>query len=418
MSLLLKNAHILDATSSQSEKNGDILIEDGLISSLSGKTADEVIDLNGCFVSAGWFDLCAHFNDPGYEHKEDIHSGLNAASRGGFTDVQLIPNVDPVADTKGVVQYILGKQSQLTQLHISAAVSKELKGENLSEIYDLREAGALSFTDGDIPTWNAELMLNALQYVARIDAPIFQLPRDLTLAQHTHMHEGKVSTLLGLKGEPSISEELIVKRDLDILKYSGGRLHFSRITSANSVELIRKAKEDGLNVTADVGVNHLLFTDEFVSDFDSNFKSLPPFRSEEDRKSLLAGLKDGTIDAICSNHRPQDLESKQLEFDLAASGTISLQTFFPTLLAISNSVPLPILIDRITSGPRGILNLEPVSIKEGNLAKLTLFDPKKSWVFDDETNASKARNSPFWSRELKGKVIGIINRGKCQFFND
>jgi len=415
MSLLLKNAHLYRPESNSNGKQSDILIEMGTITSLDGGNARKEIDLDGKMVFPGWFDFNAHFNDPGLEYKEDIGSGSSTASMGGFTDVQVIPNTTPPLETKTDIKYILHKAPSLVNLHVSAALSEGLKGENLTEIYDLKDAGATSFTDGDIPIWNAKLLLKALQYTSQIDSPIIQLPRDPSLAENTHMHEGKVSTLLGLRGEPSLSEELIIMRDLEILKYSGGKIHFSRISSANSVELIRKAKQQGLSVTCDTGIHQLLFVDASIGDFDTNYKSLPPFRTDGDRKALINGVKDGTIDVICSSHRPQDIESKHLEFDLAEPGTISLQTFYSSLLELTEYVPLETLISCITSNPRAILGLESCEMKEGALAKLTIVDPLKTWTLDEKTNESRSRNSPFWGSELKGKVVGVVNRDNYHF---
>ena len=264
-------------------------------------------------------------------------------------------------------------------------------------------------TDGDNPIWNTELLLKALQYTSQVDLPIMQSARDLQLSRGSHMHEGVFSTRLGLRGEPGLSEEITVKRDLEILKYAGGKLHFSRISSAATLPLIEKAKASGLNVTADVAIHNLLFTDESIGEFDTNFKATPPFRTEEDRVALIAGVKSGVIDAICSNHRPHDSESKELEFDLAMPGAISLQTFYPSLLELTNDIPFETLVERVTSAPRKILGTAEISLKEGAAAKLTLVDPEMMWTLDDTTNQSKSRNSPFWGTKLKGKVIATVN---------
>ncbi|MDE0472266.1 MAG: dihydroorotase [Ekhidna sp.] len=418
MNLLLKNAFVGDPASSVHRTYCDLLIEDGVIASLQGGKAEKEIDLSGYEVFPGWFDLNAHFNDPGTEFKEDLDTGALVASNGGFTDIQLIPNTNPPLETKSDVKYVLHRKTPLVDVHISAALSEGLKGKNLTEIYDLKVAGASSFTDGDLPVWNAELLLKALQYTHTINSPIFQLAQDVSLSDNTHIHEGKMSTLLGLRGEPGISEELMVMRDIEILRYANGSIHFSRVSSGKSVELIRKAKREGLNVTADTGIHHLIFTDEAVADFNTYMKNLPPFRAESDRKALIKGVKDGTIDAICSNHRPQDQESKSLEFDLSEPGSISLQTFYPSLLKLSSDIPIETLIKCITLNPRTLLDVDPVSIDVNMPAKLTIVDPQKEWVLDDTTNLSKSRNSPFWGEKLKGKIVGIVNKAAYAFFND
>lgn len=416
MSLLLKNAHVVDPASSGHDKKLNLLIENGKITSLQGSKAVKEVDLEGKIVFPGWFDFNAHFNDPGLEYKEDIDSGCKTASLGGFTDVQVIPNTSPPLETKSDVKYVLHRASPLVDLHISAALSENLNGENLTEIFDLKHSGAGSFSDGDNPIWNAKLLLKALQYTSPLNVPIIQFPRDRSLSENTHMHEGKVSTLLGLRGEPALSEELMVMRDLEILKYSGGRIHFSRVSSAKSVERIRKAKQEGQHVTCDTSIHQLLFTDEAATDFDTNFKNLPPFRMKSDREELISGIKDGSIDVICSNHRPQDRESKHLEFDLAEPGSISLQTFYSSLLKLSKVISWETLIQCISWKPREILGLEPCVIQEGASAKLTIVDPDANWVLDDETNVSKSKNSPFFGENLKGRVIGVVNRESYEFF--
>lgn len=409
MSLLLKNAQIVDGLSSRKSELADVLIENGIIESFSGQKAETVIDLEGKILTIGWFDLNANFNDPGNEFKEDIHSGSKSASFGGFTDVNLSPNTSPVIESKSAVKYLLKKSEDLVDIHVTAAVSEGTNGENLTEILDLHSAGALSFSDGDKPLWNAELLLKALQYTTKVNAPVIQNARDKSLSLNTHMHEGIVSTQLGVRGEPSLSEELLIKRDIDILKYSGGKIHFSTISTAGAVELIRDAKRQKLNVTCDVAIHHLLFSDSSVSDFDTVYKVKPPYRLESDRMELLKGLKDGVIDAICSHHRPQDLESKQLEFDLAEFGNISLQTFYSSLLSIANEIPFETLIERVTNGPRGVLGLPKLKIEVGQPAKLTILDPEAEWIMNSMTNFSKSQNSPFWNKKLRGKVYGIVN---------
>ncbi len=416
MSLLLKNCIVADTTSPHHTKKCSVLIEKGLITSFAGTSAEHVIDAEGKQVCVGWFDLNANFNDPGREDKEDLSSGCLAAFAGGFTDVQVIPNTNPVLESKADIEYITKFQSDTISLWAAAALSEETKGENLTELLDLQAAGASSATDGDVPVWNTELLLKALQYTAQVDMPIMQSAYDLQLSRGSQMHEGIVSTNLGLRGEPGLSEEITIKRDLDILEYAGGRLHFSRVSSAGSLPLIKEAKKKGLRVTADVAIHSLLFTDVSVGDFDTNLKVIPPFRTEEDRQALLEGVKSGVIDAICSNHRPHDLESKQLEFDLALPGAISLQTFYPSLLQLTNDIPFEVLLDRVTAGPRSVLGLTNISLKEGVPAKLTLLDPEQTWTLNDETNHSKSRNSPFWGSTLQGKVVATVNGHQFRTF--
>lgn len=417
MSLLLKDCVIQDFGSPWNGKSCNILIEHGKIISLNGQSASKVVNVGGRMVTTGWVDLSANFNDPGNEIKEDISSGIALAKQGGFTDIQLMADTNPPLETKSDINYVINRSSQGIDLHVSAAVSEELKGENLTEILDLHSAGAKSFSDGDLPIWNTELLLKALQYTSQANIRVFQNPRDIFLSRKTHMNEGLKSTQMGLSGEPGLSEVLTIKRDLEVLRYAGGAIHFSKISVGESVELIREAKSQGLDVTADVGVHHLLFTDESIGDFDTDFKSVPPFRSESDRIALIEGVKSGVIDAISSNHRPQDPESKLCEFDLALPGTISIQTFYSSILSIAGQIPVETLIERITAGPRKILNLDPISINEGEEAKLSILDPRKDWILDIDTNQSKSQNSPYWGKTLKGKVWGIVNGEFYEFFD-
>ena len=416
MSLLLKNCQVADSNSSHHKKKLNILIEKGIISSLKATSAKKEIDLEGRSITPGWVDLNAHFNDPGTEIKEDLRSGCRVAAVGGFTDVQLIPNTDPSIERKSDVEYIRNHPDSVVSLHVSAALSEATKGENLTEILDLHAAGASSVSDGDYPIWNSELLMKALQYTAQVDMPVFQFPQDVHLSRGTHMHEGITSTNLGLRAEPSLSEITTIKRDLDILRYAGGRLHFSKVSTREGVQLIRQAKKEGLSVTADVAIHNLIFTDEAVGEFDTNQKVSPPYRHEQDRRALIKGLAAGTIDAICSNHRPQDQESKQLEFDLADAGSISLQTFYSSMLTLEDEIPFETLVERVSSGPRSILGLDPVAIEVGAPAKLTILDPSKKWILNSETNLSKSTNSPFWDKELTGKVVGIINEHQVNLF--
>lgn len=415
MSLLLKNVLVQDSNSPAHTKQANILIENRLITSLNGKSAKKEIDLKGQQVSYGWFDLNANFNDPGNEHREDIESGIEVAQFGGFTDVCLTPDTLPPIESKSDVNYLKRKGNDAVELYVSAAVSEGLNGEGLTEILDLNDAGAVSFSDGDKPIWNAELLLKALQYTKNLNAPIIQNAREVNISRNTHMHEGRMSTNLGLRGEPSLSEELIIQRDIEILRYSGGHLHFSRVSSVKGIDLIKRAKKEGLSITCDVAIHHLIFTDDSIGEFETNFKSLPPYRTDKDRKALIKGLKEDVIDAICSNHRPLDQESKQLEFDLAEPGNISLQTFLPALLRVSKEISLDVLIDKVVNGPRSVLNMQPVSVDVGQVAKLTIFDSKAKWTLNDSTNLSKSRNSPFWNQEIEGKVIGTVNGSFFKF---
>lgn len=414
MSLLLQNVLVMDPKSKYHRKKADIYIKNGRIASLSESTASRIIDCEGKLVTPGWVDLNADFCDPGYEFKEDILSGSKTAQSGGFTDVHLVSKTHPAVTLKSDIEYLKKWVIPPVDLHISASISEGQKGENLTEMMDLFHHGARSFSDGDLSIWNTELLIKSLQYTAPMNVPIFQSARDIHLSRATHMHEGVTSTKLGIRGEPSLSEELIVSRDLDILRFSGGHLHFSKISTKRSIELIKQAKKEGLPVTCDVSIHHLLFCDSHIDNFDTTYKSLPPFRTRADRSALIEAVKEGTVDAICSNHHPQDPENKHLEFDRAKPGTIALQTFYPALLRVKE-IPFHVLVERMTYGPRKVLGIDEITIEEGSVSKLTVLDPEEEWVLNSKTNYSKSTNSPFWNQKLKGRAVGTVN-GKTDVF--
>ncbi len=396
-----------------------LLVDNGKIQKISEQIisteADIEVDGSGCYLSAGWCDMRANFCDPGLEHKEDLESGAKAAADGGFTAVALLPNTQPALDSKESIRYIRGdNRDRLTQLYPIGAVTVGTKGDDLAEMIDLRKAGAIAFTDGTHPITNSGIILKALQYLQQFDGLLMNYPTETSLVKGGQMHEGINSTMLGMKGMPVLAEEMAIARDLRLLRYAGGKIHFSGISAASSVELIRQAKAEGLAVSCDVAVAQLVFTDNDLLDFDTNFKVNPPLRSEADRKALISGLTDGTIDAIVSDHQPQDTESKKLEFDLADFGMISLQTLFSSLIGIEE-LDISLIVEKISNSPKKILGLPEVKIEEGAPADLTLFSPVHKWSFKEENNYSKGVNSPFLNRELKGKAVGVIANGLFRF---
>lgn len=410
MKLLLKNALIFDPESKHHKTKADILIDEGMIKQVDQNLeCNRSIDMDGKLVSPGLVDLFANFNEPGYEHKEDISSGIECAIFGGFTDVCLIPNTAPVIGTKSDVSFLRSRSDGRVDLYPIAAVSEGTNGENLTEILDLNNAGAVAFSDGLLPIWNSELLLKALQYVQKFNGLIINRAKDIHLSQFSQMHEGEASTSLGMKGEPSLSEEITIKRDLDILRYAGGRMHFTHLSTARAVELILAAKKEGLQVTCDVAIHQLMYVDQHLMAFDSNLKADPPFRAEEDRKALIKGLKTGVIDAITSSHQPQDVESKDLEFDLAASGICSLPTVISSLVKLADELPMEVSIQRFTTGPRRVLGLPAVKVEAGFPAKLAFIDETYEWKFDQSSNPSKSNNSPLFGQILRGKCVGTAN---------
>ncbi|MEP2025023.1 MAG: dihydroorotase [Reichenbachiella sp.] len=420
MNILLREAKILDPQSPHHNKVVNIHIKDGQIVSIDKKEhrADTIIEAKGQFLTPGWFDMKSHFNDPGNEHKEDLASGAATAAKGGFTGVAILPNTTPVVQTKGNVEYVLSKsKSYLTDIYPMAAVTLDTKGEDLTEMLDLHTAGAVAFTDGEKPIWHTDMMLKSLIYLQKIDGLLINQPEDQLLTRFGSMNEGTVSTILGLKGMPTLAEHLMIKRDLDLLKYAGGKIHFSNISSKESVNLIKKAKKKGLHVTCDVSIHHLIHTDDNLIGYDSNYKINPPLRTEKDRKALIKGLQEDVIDVIVTSHTPQDEENKKLEFDLAGFGISGLQSMLPSLLKLEKELEPTVWIEKVTTNPRRILKLDFHSIEEKQVANLTLFDPKAKWTLNDQTNKSKSRNSPFFHQELTGKVTAVFNGNQFQTFD-
>ena len=411
MKILIKAAEVFDPESDFNRHVVDLMLENGRITRIGENLNEEgtIIRGNNLKVSPGWMDLNTSFGDPGYEHKEDLQSGLEAARAGGFTAVALMPNNNPVSQTKNSISYLKANNAHnVTQVYPIGAVTIDTAGENLTEMLDLHYAGAIAFSDGTHPVWHTDIMVKALLYLQKIDALLIQRPEDIWLNKFGTMHEGYASTMLGMKGMPSLAEELMIERDLKLLEYTGGKVHFSKISTARSVELIRTAKKKGLKVTCDVAAYQMGFTAEALVNFETNYKVNPPFRDEEDNDALIGGLKDGTIDAIVSAHQPQDEESKNLEFDLADFGVINLQTVWPQLLQLKEKVPLDLLIEKVSTNPRKLTGLKVPNIAEGKKANVTLFDDSE-WEFNQKSNFSKANNSPYFKQKLKGKIIASIN---------
>ena len=414
MKILIQNAEILDPQSPYHQKQKNVLINNGRIAEIGDKnySADKVIRAEGMLLSPGWFDLGTFVGDPGLEHKEDLDSVSKAAAAGGFTEIAVLPNTTPSVQTKNEVSYITrGNDTRLVEIHALAAVTRNNKGEELTEMIDLQEAGAVAFTDGLKPIWHTDIFLKALQYLQKFNGLLIDHPEDIWLNMFGQMHEGVNSTMLGLKGMPRIAEDIMIGRNLELLGYAGGRLHMARLSSGKAIDVIRSAKKKW-NVTCDIAVYQPLLDDTMLADFDTNYKVNPPLREKSDNDALIKGLKDGTIDVICSGHVPHEDESKELEFDLADFGITSLQTFGANLVSLSKVVEWSTLIEKVTVAPRKLLSLEIPTIETEAKANLTLFDPKRTWTFDEKSNFSKAKNSPWYGKEVTGKVVAVFNNNK------
>jgi dihydroorotase len=414
MKILLQAAQIIDRSSPFHQKVKNVLITNGRIAEIGDKNyaADRVIKAEGMMLTIGWFDLGTSVGDPGLEHKEDLESAGRAAAAGGFTEIAVLPNTSPCVQTKNEVSYITGgNANRLVQIYALASVTRNNKGEELTEMIDLHEAGAVAFTDGLKPIWHTDIFLKSLQYLQKFDGLLIDHPEDIWLNMFGQMHEGINSTKLGLKGMPRIAEDIAVGKNLELLGYAGGRLHFSRISSAKAVDMIRQAKKK-LAVTCDVTVYQPLLDDSLLIDFDTNYKVNPPLREKADADALIKALKDGTIDVLCSGHTPHEDESKSLEFDLADPGIINLQTFAANLVALSQSLDWDLLLEKVTVNPRKLLQLEVPRIEPETRANLTLLDPNHVWTFDEKTNFSKSKNSPWLGRQIRGKTIAVFNNGR------
>lgn len=417
MKLLIRSVTLVDPSSAKNGQVQDVLIEKGRISQigkLKDVSADTIWEAAGACLSPGWMDMNVNFCDPGFENKEDLQSGMNAAAAGGFTAVALMPNTQPVIQSKTGVEYIRQKaQGHAVNVHPIAALSLEREGKDMAELYDMQQSGAIAFSDGSRPIADAGFLSRALLYAKGIGAKIIQYADEASISGKGKMNEGPTSTILGVKGIPALAEELMIARDIYLAAYNDAEIHFTTVSTAGSVALIRDAKKKGIKVTADVSAHHLVLDETALEGFDSLYKVKPPLRTKEDIKALKQGLKDGTIDAICSQHAPEDIEHKQVELEIAAYGMIGLQTAFSLAnAAVGKELGVAGLVEKLAINPRRILGLPVPEIKEGAEANLTFFHPEQSWIFEENSIRSKSKNSPFIGQQLKGKALGIINKGK------
>ncbi len=413
MNLLIKSATIVDPNSPFNNQVADILIENGFITSI-GKQLDsdtEIIDGSDKHIFPGFFDLNCNIGELGFETKEDLHTGTAAAAAGGFTGLALMPNTQAPIHSKAEVEYLVNKaKGNLVDIVPLGTISYKRGGKDMAEMYDMYQSGARAFTDGNQPLQDAGLMERALLYAQGFGGLIFSYPEDTAIAGKAKVNEGIISTLLGMKGIPSLAEELMVARDLYLSEYTGSPIHFSTISTTRSVELIRHAKLRGLNVTCDVAAHHLILTDEALTGFDSQYKVKPPLRLQADVDALIAGLKDGTIDAIVSQHTPHEIEFKNVEFEVAEFGIIGLQTVLP--LALKAGLSPGLIAEKLVVNPRKILRVKAAAVTGNAEANLILVDIKKQWAYARETNYSRSYNSPFIGQTLRGQVLLTINNNQ------
>jgi dihydroorotase len=417
MKVLIKQATIVCSSSPYNGTIKDILVHNGIIAAIADNIAEtgvQVIDQPGLHVSIGWMDVFAHFCDPGYEYRETLESGANAAAAGGFTDVMVLPNTHPAVHNKSQVEYIVQRSKKLpVTIHPIGTVTKNAEGTELAEMYDMQQAGALAFGDGIHAIQNSGMMIKALQYVKAFKGAIIQLPDDKSIAPGGLVNEGIVSTQLGLPGKPAMAEELVVARDIKLARYADSRLHFTGVSTAKSLEYIKRAKDAGIEVSCSVTPYHLFFCDEDLRGYDSNLKVNPPLRNKSDRDALLKGLQDGTVDCIASHHIPYNYDNKVCEFEYAKNGMIGLETVFGAVWSVANrDWSIEAFVKMLAVLPRNIFGLQLPEIKEAAAACLTLFDPYPEYVFEESMIRSKSKNSAFAGKQLKGKVIGIIHKNQ------
>jgi dihydroorotase len=410
MSTLLKNATIIDATSPYHNQKKDILISDGklekIANSIPQKDNYTIIELENLHVSCGWFDTSVSLGEPGFEERETIKHGLQVAAKSGFTSIAVNANTNPVIDSKSDVEFLISKAfNSPTKLYPIAALTKESKGVEISEMYDMQQSGAIAFGDYNKPIENDNLMKIALLYAQNFDGLVLSFPKNNSISGDGIANEGINSTKLGLKGNPALSEHIQIARDLFLLEYTGGKLHIPTISTSKSVSLIKEAKKKGLKVTCSVAAHHLVLTDDELHSFDSNFKTNPPLRTKDDIKALQKGVESGIIDIITSDHNPIDIEHKKVEFSEAKDGVIGLESAFG---AVNSVLDLEDIVNCFTTNPKNIFGIENHSIQEGNIADITFFNPETETVFTLKNILSTSKNSAFINKKLKGKVYGVF----------
>jgi dihydroorotase len=413
MKVLIKNAIIYSPSSPFHGKIKNIFIDNGFISTISDEIseADETVDIKGLHVSVGWMDGFANFCDPGQEFKETLETGASAAAAGGFTEVMVIPNTQPAVYNKSQVEYLVQKSKSFpVTVHPIGAITKNAEGKELSEMFDMFNNGAIAFSDGTKPVQSSGILQKALEYILAVNGVIIQLPDDKSIGTHGLMNEGEISTRLGLQGKPALSEELMIARDIELVRYTNSKIHFTGISTGKSLQLIAAAKKEKLGVSCSVSPYHLFFCDEDLYDYDTNLKVNPPLRTKEDRDALRKGINNGTIDFIASHHQPQDWDHKVCEFQNAEFGMETLESVFGAAQICGVSAER--FIQMQTENIRTLFNQPVPVIEEGAKANLTFFIPDEEYVFEEKDIFSKSRNNAFVNKKLKGKVIGIFNKDR------
>lgn len=414
-SYLFKHAHVIDPVTGLDGER-DILVVDGVIDRIAesiGTTAAETVDLTGAVAAPGFCDMHVHFREPGFEYKESLLTGARSAAAGGFTAVACMPNTNPVIDTAEVVEALKARSANLpVDIRFIGAVSRGREGKELAPMAELARAGVVGFSDDGSPVFNTRLLRIALEYARMFDLPVIQHAEDPYLFEGGAMNEGYMSTVLGLPGIPSLSEDTIVQRDIAIAEYVDGHYHVAHLSTAGAADAVRRAKERGLNVTCEVTPHHFTLTDEAVRGYDTNTKMNPPLRTMDDVIALKEALRDGVIDAIATDHAPHGCDEKQVEYIYAPFGIIGLETAIGLAvreLVVPGYLSLHEMIEKMSTNPRRILRMPEVRVAEGERANLTFFDPAREWEVDLSQLRSRSRNSPFGGQHLVGRPLGIFH---------
>lgn len=425
MDLLIKGGRVIDPSQGLDEKV-DILVVDGKIKEIGKKLTTgkgvEAIDAKGMIVSPGLIDMHVHLRDPGLEYKEDIVTGTRAAAAGGFTSVACMPNTKPVNDNKAVTSYIIAKARAegLVNVFPVGCITQGMKGENLAEMGDMKEAGCVAVSDDGRPVSNPELMRRALEYAKGMGIMLISHSEDLGLSADGQMNDGFTATELGLKGIPWVAEDAAIARDVFLAEFTNSPIHVAHVSTKGAVRIIRDAKARGVKVTCETGPHYFTLTEDAVRGYDSNAKMNPPLRAAEDVEAIRAGLADGTIDAIATDHAPHHMDEKDVEFVLASNGIIGLETSLPlSLVLVDDKVfDLNALITAMSLNPARILGIDRGTLAPGSVADITIIDPDAVWTVEAEKLASRSKNSPFLGKEMKGRATYTIVDGKIVFKRD
>ena len=418
MQCILHGAKITDTNSPFHNSIADIRIVNGKITDISkhldAGENEKVFDFSGKYISPGWIDMLASFGDPGNEQKEDITTGIQAALQGGFTSVCLLPNTEPALHSKAEIEYVIHKsRNQAVTIYPLGSVTKKREGKDLTEMYDMRTAGAVAFTDADYAIRDAGILLRSLQYVKPFQGTIINIPNDHAIAGNAFVNEGKMSIGLGMYGNPDVLEEIMVIRDIKLAEYTGSKIHIGIISSKKSIPHIAAAKEKGIQVTAGVSAYQLYFDEEILEGYDTNYKVNPPLRNTEDKNALADALKNGIIDVICSYHLPHETDAKQVEFEYASEGMAGIEAAFGAAnAAVNGKITTEQLVEKFAINPRNILGIPVPSIQKNATAEFTVFDPDTDWIFTENDIRSRSKNNGFIGKKLKGKAVAVINNDR------